>query len=71
MNSEKYPNGYLPKIEFWEAKYVNALEEGMRSFAAGNINGGKYWNEKAMEANRKLMYFRGREVEVYSSENIW
>lgn len=66
---EKYPNGYLPKIEFWEAKYLMALEEGIRSYARGDKKTGEMYHMKAKEANEKLMYFRGREEKRV--ENIW
>jgi hypothetical protein len=68
-NNEKYPNGYLPKIEFWEAKYIMALEEGINCYARGDKKNGERNHLKAKEANEKLMYFRGREVERV--DNIW
>lgn len=68
-NNEKYPNGYLPKIEFWEAKYIMALEEGINCYARGDKKNGERNHLKAKEANEKLMYFRGREA--VRVDNIW
>ena len=67
--NEKYPNGYLPKIQFWEAKYLMALEAGISCYARGDKNNGKMWLLKSKEANEKLMYFRVREEKRL--ENIW
>jgi len=67
--SEKYPNGYLPKIEFWEAKYIMALEEGIKCYARGDKRNGEMYHIKAKKADEKLMYFRGREEKRL--ENIW
>lgn len=69
---EKYPNGYLPKIEFWEAKYIMALEAGISCYARGDKKNGELNHLKAREANEKLMYFKSREAERVSNEvNIW
>lgn len=69
---EKYPNGYLPKIEFWEAKYLMALEAGISCYARGDKKNGELNHLKAREANEKLMYFKSREAERVSNEvNIW
>lgn len=69
---EKYPNGYLPKIEFWEAKYLMALEAGISCYARGDKRNGELNHLKAKEANEKLMYFKSREAERVSNEvNIW
>ena len=70
-NNEKYPNGYLPKIEFWEAKYIMALEEGIHCYARGDKKNGAKWNEIAKGANEKDLYFKGREAERVSGVNIW
>ncbi len=70
--NEKYPNGYLPKIEFWEAKYLMALEAGISCYARGDKRNGELNHLKAKEANEKLMYFKSREAERVSNEvNIW
>jgi len=69
---EKYPNGYLPKIQFWEAKYLMALEAGISCYARGDKKNGELNHLKAKEANEKLMYFKSREAERVSNEvNIW
>lgn len=69
---EKYPNGYLPKIEFWEAKYLMALEAGISCYARGDKKNGELNHLKAKMANEKLMYFKSREAERVSNEvNIW
>lgn len=72
-NNERYPEGYKPKIEYWEAKYYMALEEGIKSYKAGNRKGGMYWNEKAAYASEKMMYFKMREKERVSEveSSIW
>ena len=72
-NNERYPEGYKPKIEYWEAKYYMALEEGIKSYRAGNRKGGMYWNEKAAFASEKMMYFKMREKERMSEvvSDIW
>ena len=72
-NNERYPEGYKPKIEYWEAKYYMALEEGIKSYRAGNRKGGMYWNEKAAFASEKMMYFKMREKERVSEveSSIW
>jgi hypothetical protein len=69
----RYPEGYKPKIEYWEAKYYMALEEGIKSYRAGNRKGGMYWNEKAAFASEKMMYFKMREKERMSEvvSDIW
>jgi len=67
--NEKYPNGYLPKIQFWEAKYLMALEAGISCYARGDKRNGELNHLKAKEANEKLMYFRRREEKRL--ENIW
>lgn len=69
--NEKYPNGYLPKIEFWEAKYIMALEEGISCYARGDKKNGEMYNLKAKMASEKLAYFRSREAERVSEVNIW
>ena len=48
--SKKYPNGYIPKIQYWSGKLNEAL-------AFGTANEIDY-------ANRKLNYFIGRQVEL-------
>lgn len=70
-NNEKYPNGYLPKIEFWEAKYLMALEEGIKCYARGDKKNGERYHLIAKGANEKVMYFKGREAERVSEVNIW
>lgn len=69
--NEKYPNGYLPKIEFWEAKYIMALEEGISCYARGDKKNGEKYNMIAKMASEKLAYFRSRESERVSEVNIW
>ena len=49
--SSKYPQGYLPKIQYWRGKLNQAYNEG-------NL-------ELACRAERKLAYFTSRQVEVY------
>jgi len=49
----KYANGYLPKIEFWNAQYQSAKETGNQ---AGMV--------KALD---KLTYFVQRQKEVYGT----
>ncbi len=73
INNEKYPSGYLPKIEFWEAKYYMALEEGMKCYGRGDKRNGERYNMMAKGAMEKMMYFKGREVERMSGveTNIW
>ena len=48
--SKKYPNGYIPKIEYWSGKLNYAL-------AMGDQSGVEY-------ANRKLTYFVGKQVKL-------
>lgn len=69
----RYPEGYKPKIEYWEAKYYMALEEGIKCYGAGNRKGGMYWNEKAGYASEKMNYFKGKEKERVSGveSDIW
>jgi len=67
----KYPNGYLPKIEFWEAKYIMALEASIGCYGRGDRRNGELNYLKAKEANEKIAYFRGREAERVSEVNIW
>jgi len=69
---EKYPNGYLPKIEFWEAKYLMALEAGISCYARGDKKNGELNHMKAKMASEKLAYFRNREAErVSEGVSIW
>jgi len=74
-NNERYPEGYKPKIEYWEAKYLMALEEGIKAYGRGDKKTGMYWNEKAGFANSKLIYFKGREAErvekIEVSNDYW
>jgi len=49
--SKKYPNGYLPKIQYWQYK-VNKF-----------INAGEL--EQAEFAIKKLQYFTSQQLEVY------
>lgn len=66
----RYPEGYKPKIEYWEAKYYMALEEGIKCYGAGNKKGGMYWNEKASYASGKMNYFKSREKERMSGVEV-
>jgi len=50
----KYVNGYLPKIEYWQTKWQEAIE-------SNNI-------PEAVKAAKKVTYFIGRQEEVYSRE---
>ena len=69
---EKYPNGYLPKIEFWEAKYLMALEAGISCYARGDKKNGEPNHLKAKMASEKLAYFKSREAErVSEGVSIW
>ena len=49
----KYQNGYLPKIEFWQAKYDAAKESGDTNVM--------------LIALDKLTYFVQRQKEVYGA----
>lgn len=69
-NNEKYPNGYLPKIEFWEAKYIMALEAGINWYRRGNSIKGNEYHLLAKEAEKKVAYFRMRE-EGNVSKGVW
>lgn len=52
--SNKYPNGYLPKIEYWHDIYIKAAEEEM-------------WN--VVEASlKKLTYFVSKQRELDKSK---
>ena len=53
MKNSRYPNGYIPKIQYWSGKLNQAL-------AFGDTDGVEY-------ANRKLNYFIGRQVELQST----
>jgi hypothetical protein len=69
---EKYPNGYLPKIQFWEAKYLMALEAGISCYARGDKKNGELNHLKAKMASEKLAYFKSREAErVSEGVSIW
>lgn len=69
-NNERYPEGYKPKIEFWEAKYYMALEEGIRCYARGDKKNGEKYHLMAKGAMEKIMYFKGRE-EMRAEVSIW
>ena len=56
MRKNKYPNGFIPKIEYWSGKLNQAL-------AFGDTDGVEY-------ANRKLNYFIGRQVELQSTISL-
>ena len=49
--SSKYPQGYLPKIQYWKGKLNEAYQ-------TNNL-------EMAIRAEHKLAYFTQRQVEVY------
>ena len=49
----KYQNGYLPKIQYWDAQYQSAKENGNQT---GMV--------KALD---KLTYFVQRQTEVYGT----
>ena len=48
--SKKYPNGYLPKIQYWQYKVNRYINEGQL--------------EQAEFAIKKLAYFTARQVVV-------
>lgn len=48
--SKKYPNGYLPKIQYWQYKVNRYINEGQL--------------EQAEFAIKKLQYFTARQVVV-------
>lgn len=52
----KYKNGYLPKIEFWQGKLNLAIE-------AGNVEG-------VNTAAQKVLYFMTRQEYVYGKSNV-
>lgn len=49
MRKERYPDGYMPKIEYWQYKFNKFKEDG-------DINSMVY-------ASEKLKYFTERELE--------
>ena len=50
MKNSRYPNGYLPKIEYWQYKMNKAIENGdARGIAF---------------ASEKLVYFVGRQQAI-------
>jgi hypothetical protein len=52
----KYGNGYLPKMEYWSYRLMDAVK-------AGDMNG-------IEEANGKLAYFIQRQKDVYGKSNV-
>ena len=50
----KYPNGYQPKIKYWQEKCTEAIK-------SNNI-------PAALKAAKKVTYFIGRQEEVYNRE---
>ena len=47
MNKEKYPNGYLPKIEYWLDKVENGRTEEGRAHAKAKV---LYFLKRQMES---------------------
>ena len=56
---EKYPNGYLPKIQYWNNKLVEALERANED--------GTYYVYQAME---KIEYFTNKHISTYVGGTI-
>tara|TARA_Y100000287_G_scaffold144227_1_gene118951 strand:+ start:174 stop:461 length:288 start_codon:yes stop_codon:yes gene_type:complete len=50
MRKNKYPNGYIPKIQYWSGKLNQALAFGTP--------------DEVEYATRKMNYFIGRQVEL-------
>lgn len=62
-NNERYPEGYKPKIEYWNSKYYEHLLSGIKAYEAGNRIEAARFNEMAEEAMEKVSYFMRREEE--------
>lgn len=62
-NNERYPEGYKPKIEYWNSKYYEFLLMGIKAYEVGNIVEGARWHEEAEGAMDKVSYFMRREEE--------
>ena len=56
MKNSRYPNGYLPKIEYWQYKMNKAID-------AGDARGIAY-------ASDRLVYFVGRQYGVPQVKSI-
>ena len=52
----KYPNGYQPKINYWQEKWQEAI-------MSNNI-------PAALKAADKVKYFIGRQQEVYAEAGV-
>ena len=56
MRNDKYPDGYLPKIQYWQYKMNKAID-------AGDARGIAY-------ASDRLVYFVGRQYGVPAVKSI-
>ena len=62
-NNERYPEGYKPKIEYWNSKYYEFLLSGIKAYEMGNPMEGARLSEMAEEAMEKVSYFMRKEEE--------
>jgi hypothetical protein len=75
-NNERYPEGYKPKIDYWNNRYYDALLAGIEAYNRGDRAEGVRLNEEAVVAMNKVSYFMRREEERVEKmnncvEDIW
>jgi hypothetical protein len=70
MKSNKYPAGYLPKLQYWTNEYYTNLIAGINAYYNGDKMSGALYNTLAAEAVEKLNYFQAKQAEQANKENL-
>ena len=63
MKANKYPAGYLPKIQYWTNEYYTNLIAGITHYSNGDKMAGAAYDTMAAEAVKKLNYFQQKHSE--------
>jgi hypothetical protein len=69
MKSNKYPSGYLPKLQYWTNEYYTNLIAGINAYANGDKMSGALYNNLAEAAIEKLTYFQAKQSEHMANQN--
>ena len=59
----QYPEGYGPKVEYWQNRYYIALGKGVCAYNDGDKELGAKCNEEAHYCMCKLSYFQKKQSE--------
>lgn len=63
MKANKYPAGYLPKIQYWTNEYYTNLIAGINAYSNGDRMSGALYNNLAEAAVEKMNYFQAKHFE--------